>query len=144
MRIRNKNRAGMSLTEVVVALAVIVIVSITSISIVLSAMPAKVEATEKSYAQNFANNLWECFKASDSQEDFIDCVKFAEGIDLSLSPYTTLDDGAVIYTIAYGRGNCTAQVTVNFSSAGDTLDIQVRDQKGKEIVSFFYEKEVTS
>ena len=83
MRTPNRNRSGFSLVEVVIALSVIVIVSITSISIVLSSVSSRTAATNKAYAQNFADNLWECFKASDSQEEFLACVLVAEGEDLS-------------------------------------------------------------
>lgn len=143
MRTPNRNRSGFSLVEVVIALSVIVIVSITSISIVLSSVSSRTAATNKAYAQNFADNLWECFKASDSQEEFLACVLVAEGEDLSSYSSTPLGDGSVVYTVPCGRGKATAVVTVCFSSAGDTFAIEVTDQKDKEILSFFYEKEVT-
>ena len=144
MRTQKRNRAGFSLVEVVIALSVIVIVSVTSISIVLSSISANTKAKNKSYAQYFADNLWECFLASDSQADFLAAVYFAEGVDLShpQNVGSFNDDGSITYRFTHGQYGFVAVIDVDFSDVGDTFRISVSDGENKEIISFSYEKDI--
>ena len=79
-RIKRKN--GFSLAEVVVALAIVAIVSVGALSIVSSSINSRVNAINRTQAQIFASNLIECFKASEDNEKFIEYAGEAVGINL--------------------------------------------------------------
>ena len=74
------NKRGFSLIEVIMALAVVVIVSVAALSITLSSVPAKLNAMNKTRAQNFAADAWECFKVADGEDDFLSLLDFAVGV----------------------------------------------------------------
>ena len=129
-------RGGYSLVETVIALAVIVTVSITALSVVLSSASARVKTVGRRQALNFADNVWECFKAADDTEDFLAHVAFAHGVALTESA----DDG-MNYTYESEKYRFTAQIRVRFSATErDEFEINVTDSDGEEIVSFSYRK----
>lgn len=70
-----ENKKGFSLAETVIALAVIVVVSITALTIVMSSIKNKVNIATKLDAQNFAYNTLECFKVSSDETDFKSLVE---------------------------------------------------------------------
>lgn len=128
----NKNKRGYSLVEVVIALTVIVIVSISAISIMLSSITTKQHAINKSYAQNFADNVWECFKAADTEEDFIFLVGLSKDAEVSLINDTK-------YTYESTKNKFKAKITVAYDSR-PTLTIEVTESDGDKIISFKYTK----
>ena len=70
-----KKRDGFSMTEAVIGLVFVLIVSITAITIVMSAITTKINIFNKTRAQYFAENALECFKVS-SEDDFGDHLNF--------------------------------------------------------------------
>lgn len=75
------NKKGFSLAETVIALAVIVVVSITALTIVMSSIKNKVNIATKLDAQNFAYNALECFKVSSDDDGFKTLVEEIVGQD---------------------------------------------------------------
>lgn len=75
MRVRKKK--GFSIVEVVIALTVIVIVTFSALSIIMASTTKRVNAINKTEAQNFASDILECFKASNSFSEFQDNVYYA-------------------------------------------------------------------
>lgn len=136
----NKNKRGYSLVEVVIALTVIVIVSVSALSIVLSSITTKQNAINKSYAQNFADNVWECFKAAYSEEEFITLVGLSKDDEVSLIINKTK------YTYESTKNKFTAKITVTYegnpSKLPSKLYVVVTDKDGDEIISFDYTKKV--
>ncbi len=126
------NKKGFSLAEAVIALSVIVIVSVCALSIVLSSISAKQNAIDKEKAQYFANNAWECFKASDNETDFISNMEFASGVSL------TFTGGACEYTSETYK--FTANIKINYTADRPTFTIAVTDKDGNEIIAISYEK----
>ena len=53
------------MVEVVIALAIILAVSIVAISITLSSITNRIAIVNRTHAQYFADNVWECFKAAE-------------------------------------------------------------------------------
>lgn len=127
----NKNKRGYSLVEVVIALTVIVIVSVSALSIVLSSITTKQNAINKSYAQNFADNVWECFKAAGSEGEFISLVGLSKDDEVSL-----IDEPK--YTYVSEKNKFTITITVTYPS----LNVVVTDKDGDVIISFDYTKKV--
>ena len=136
---KRKRTGGFSLVEVVIALTVIVTVSITALTIVLSSVATKQTAIHKTEAQNFAHSVWECFKTSDNDADFVLNVEFAE--DVTLADGTLDGDGYTVYTYQSEENKFTAVVKVLYSdTARSKLSVDITDKDGDSIVSFTYEK----
>jgi type II secretory pathway pseudopilin PulG len=130
-----KRKNGYSIVEVVIALSVVVIVTASALSIALSSIAARKNAINKSYAQGFADNVLECFKAVNSYDEFISLVSFAEGVDLN--EYKNADGG---YTYRSEKRKFTADITVDYDSKRPVLSVYVTDKDGDEIISFSYKK----
>lgn len=74
-----RNKKGFSLVEVIIALSVIVIVSIATLTIVLSSVNARKKAADEAKALRFAENIYECYKAADNETEFLKNVQFLLG-----------------------------------------------------------------
>ena len=136
---KNKNNRGYSLVEVVIALSVIVIVSVSALSIVLSSVATKVNAINKSHAQSFADNVWESFKAADTQDEFLSLIAFSEGT--TLTEGVTDESGKTTYTYYSQENKFTAEIAVSYQeNARPELEVMVTDKDGDEIISFSYRK----
>lgn len=133
-----KRKRGFSLAEVVIALAVIVIVSAGAITIILSSFAAKTKTINKSNAQSFADNVWESFKVSESVEEFEEAVAFSLGIELEGS----LDsDGRTVYTYILPESEFEAKISVGFfDTERDEFEIGIVEDDGDSIISFSYHK----
>lgn len=136
--LKKNRKKGFTLVEVIVALTVIVIVSAAAITIILSSFAAKTKVVSKSCAQNFASNVWECFKAADTQEEFVSMVSFSEGVELSDAEKD--DEGRTVYTCIFDGMDLEARISVEFSATErDELEIDITDD-GESIISFSYRK----
>ena len=152
----NKRKAGFSMVEVIISLAIIVMISITAISITLSSFANRMTVVNRTHAQYFADNVWECFKAADGYDKFLKLVEFSEGLerkeerdggyDVSYKSgasmnIVTIDGGAKQYTYSAEAERFEAILTVNYpDSARPTLSVTVTEADGDEIISFTYEK----
>ena len=74
------------MVEVVIALALIVLVTIAALTIATSSIATRATIVNRTYAQNFADNVWECFKAAKDTngvnsytDEFWNLVYFATG-----------------------------------------------------------------
>ncbi|MBE6531473.1 MAG: prepilin-type N-terminal cleavage/methylation domain-containing protein [Ruminococcaceae bacterium] len=136
---KNKNKRGYSLVEVVIALSVIVIVSISALSIMLSSVVTKANAINRSHAQSFADNVWESFKAADTQDEFLSLIAFSDGV--LLTEGVTDESGKTIYTYNSVENKFTAEIAVSYQeNARPELELIVTDKNGDEIISFSYRK----
>lgn len=124
-----KRKSGVGVAETIIALAVVTIVTVAAFSLVTSSILAKVSAINKTEGQNFAQDVWECFKVSENDSEFIENVKFATGVDFT---------GSADYTYTSNRFN--AEIDVDFGSEPKTFSVNVTDEKDRDIVSFNYEK----
>ncbi len=136
-----RKRNGFSIVEVVIALSVIVIVSITALSIALSSVSTRVAAINRTQAQSFADNVLESFKAAEDEAEFISLVAFAEGVTLTDGALD--EDGNTVYTYYSEENKFMAQISVKFvenQTERSEFEINVTDKDGDEIVSFPYRK----
>ncbi len=130
---------GFSIAEVVIALAIISVVSITALSIALSSIVTKTNIINRSEAQSFAGNVLECFKAAENEAEFLALVSFAE--DVSLTDGAPDGSGSTTYTYYCEDNKFTAQITVNYpESLRSELAITITNPKGVNIISFSYRK----
>ena len=136
--IRSKKKGGFVLAEVVIALSVILLVTVSALTIAISSVSARIKTVNESLASDFAENLLECFKAADNGEEFLANVKFAEGV--------TLSDGAasgsgVSYIHNDEKHKFKATVFVDFSGEDrQRMNIEVTSDEGEALVSFSYVK----
>ena len=137
---KNRSKRGYSLVEVVIALSVIVTVSVTALSIVLSSVAAKTNAINKSCAQSFAENVWESFKAADTQDEFVSLVAFSEGVDKADITASEGENRNIVYTYSSEKHKFKAEMTVNYQSQRPELNLAVTDKEGDEIILLEYKK----
>ena len=108
-----KQNRGFSIAEVVIAMSVVVIVSMTALTIVLSSTTAKNKAIAKNDALNFAANVVECFKAADSKDEFIKYVTFGTEVTLTNEDNSgtySVDINGCNVTIDYAESNLTVVI----------------------------------
>ncbi len=86
-------KRGFSIVEVVISLTIIILVSFSALTIVLSSTNKRVSAINQTEGQNFASDILECFKASDSFEKFQENVYFALGETADDTNWETNEDG---------------------------------------------------
>ncbi len=79
----NKHKRGFTLAETVLALAVISIASVGTLSLILASQRATMSAAQKQQAQLFATDIVHCFRVSDNYADFEDNLEFALGKQIS-------------------------------------------------------------
>ena len=138
-----KRNGGFSIMEAVIALAVIVIVTVSALSIATSSLVAKTKLINRSQAQSFAQDVWECFKVSDDKNEFDANLTFAimeneDGRDQGKGSDTVYDSESNSYRSK--RFDAKIKIDNSFSE----LTVTVIDKNGKEIISLNYDKYVES
>ena len=135
---RSKKKGGFVLAEVVIALSVILLVTVSALTIAISSVSARIKTVNESLASDFAENLLECFKAADNGEEFLANVKFAEGVTLSDGDAS---DSVVSCIHNDEKHKFKATVFVVFSGEDrQRMNIEVTSDEGEALVSFSYVK----
>lgn len=109
--IKNIRKKGFTEAEAVIALAVITIVTAAAMSIVASALSRSVRMRDEMTAQNFAFDLWECFKSSEDHDAFCGNVEFSGVADLKTLLQSDAD-GYSVYTYEGKKNAFTATVRI--------------------------------
>ena len=128
IKFRNK-KGGFSIAEAVIALAVIVIVTASALTLITSATTARYKAIKKAEAINCANDLLECFKVSNDEDEFRLNAEFA-GFPIT--------DDLKLYTSEY-----ITEMTTNFSEGSFSIRIYTAD-RANILVDIEYNKYVHS
>lgn len=122
-------RNGFSLVEVIVALAVIAIISTAAFSLVLSSAKLEADAVRTTAVSAAADDVLDCFRYADSNEEFFAAI-------CKLDEYQTTDDGQYVLN----KPSYTVYVNVE----GDELSFnayKTRDgETGELIYSYQYKK----
>ena len=124
---KRTNKRGFTVAEIVIAMAVVVLVTATALTTVLTTRNAERNVLQNADALRFAENAWECFKASENEQDFLTAITFAEGV--------TPEGEAGNYTFPSSEYGYTASLTLS----GDTLSVRIVADE-KELLSFTYTK----
>ena len=112
-KLNKRNNRGFTLAESVLALAVISIVSVGSLTLIISAQKSTISATQKQQAQLFAADIIACYRVSndDDGNTFAENVKFATGKDITndtikldgnLTAYLTTENNTLTVTVKTG------------------------------------------
>ena len=122
MFIRRKqklNKLGFTLAETVLALAVISISSVGLLSLVLSSHRATINAAQKQQAQLYAMDIINCYRVSDTYQNFEKNLEFTLGFaDKALN--TLLQDNEETITLK----NMQATISIN---ANNTLTVYIQN-----------------
>ena len=133
----NKRKAGFSLVEVIISLAIIVMISITAISITLSSIANRMTIVNRTHGQYFADNVWECFKAETAKNEYVELLEFAyPDTDGTFDENVDFSSGLV----ESSKYNFKAEITVDYADR-PTITVDVRElDDDDEIISFTYTK----
>lgn len=142
-----KNKKGYSLVEVVIALSVIIVVSATALTVILYSISLRHAEIHKSEAQNFAENVLECFVTVANDEsvpveqksnEFERLVKFAE--EAELKKVEGMPQDPIPYTYRSLVHDFVVGMTVKFSETEiSRIHIEILELDGTKIVEFSYE-----
>ena len=138
----NKKKKGFSLVEVAIALAIITIVTVTALTIALNSITPKINNNNRSHAQNFANNVWQCFQEAESNDDVFKLLSFSYDLNEENMTATATDgEGYKTYTYTSAEHKYTATIKMRHPvGARPDMEITVVDGKDKEIIHFTYTK----
>lgn len=130
-----KSKGGFTILEVVIAMAIIAIVTATAASIMTSAQKSMARSQKSVLAANDIANITECFKytvcKSGSIDDFKKAVAFAFG--LASEGFTPTTDG--VYELT--RDGYVITVTVT-TGTEKTVNSVAKDGDGKVIFELTY------
>ncbi len=133
-----KSKGGFTILEVVIAMAIIAIVTATAASIMTSAQKSMARSQKSVLAANDIANITECFKytvcESGSIDDFEKAVVFAFG--LASEGFTPTTDG-VYYVYELTRDGYVITVTVTIGTE-KTVNSVAKDGDGKVIFELTY------
>ena len=135
-----RNKRGFTLVEAVIALTVIITVSATALVVIMNSISLRFAEINRAEAQNFAENVWECFQAANEDgltsqektEKFFDLVEFAEGAEWT-------EKGESVYRYDSEERRIAADLTVRYGDELSEFTIEMFDDEGQSIVSFSYE-----
>ncbi len=120
------NKRGFTLAESVLALAIITIVSVSTLSLILSAQRSTISAAQKQQAQLYAADIISCYRVSTSDEDFYKNVNFAIGKEIADDNTIALNDGLTAHIIK--------------EDTDTTLTVAVKNEKGTTLTTLTFTK----
>ena len=118
------SRRGISLVEVVVALAVITVISAAALSLVISSARVDANSLRSTQVTIAAENSLECYRFAESEEEFAALLE-------KTGDYKKVDDAYVLTEKAY-------VITVNYTDK--RLTFSATDSDGKEIYKYEFNK----
>ena len=119
-----RSRSGISLVEVIVALAVITIISTAALSLVISSARVDANSLRSTRVMIAAENALECYRFSDSEDEFVALLR-------KTGDYIEADGSYVLTESSYA-------ITVEYED--DSLRFTAIDSDGKEIYNYEFYK----
>lgn len=135
-----KRNRGFTVVEVVIAMAIIVIVTVAAVSLFVSAQNARKSLLATSNAQHFAEDARLAFRTADDETEFLSYLTFArEGT--TLTDAGVASDGTHTYLYVNGTHGYTATLAVRYSTAErSTFSIRITRGEDHELLRLSYEK----
>lgn len=121
---RNRSRRGISLVEVIVALAVITIISTAALSLVISSARVDANSLRSTQVMMAAENVLECYRFAESKEEFAALLE-------KTGDYKKVDGAYVLTEKAY-------VITVHYTNT--KLTFSATDSDEKEIYKYEFNK----
>lgn len=119
-----RSRRGISLVEVIVALAVIAIISTAALSLVISSSKVDANSLRSTQVMMAAKNALECYRFSDREDEFGELLR-------KTGDYIEADDSYVLTESSY-------VITVKYED--DSLRFTATDGDGKMIYDYEFNK----
>ena len=137
-----KNKKGFSLVEVAIALAIVVIVTVTALTIALNSITPKINNNNRSHAQNFAYNVWQCFQEANDSDDVFRLLSLSYDLETGMTKSDPDENGYITYTYTSKEHKYIAQIKLCFpeGDARPKMDLLITTEKGDEIIAFEYER----
>ena len=135
---KTKRNGGFSMVEVIIALALIVLVTIAALTIATSSIATRVTLVNRTYAQNFADNVWECFKAAEDTATFWDLVEY-----LTPEEDDVIASDSTEYEYKSEQHNFKIKITLTEENNRPKIDVSAfstKNGRDKLIVDFDYTK----
>lgn len=119
-----RSRRGISLVEVIVALAVITIISTAALSLVISSARVDANSLRSTRVMIAAENALECYRFAENEEEFAELLG-------NTGDYIEADGSYVLTESSYA-------ITVKYED--DSLRFTAIDSDGKEIYNYEFYK----
>lgn len=126
-----KQKGGFSMMEAVIAMAIVVLVTASALTVLTYSTSSRVKSIDKHKAINASYNIIECFKVS-TAETFEENFSFAENEELVLTP-----NGDNQYSLSINNFDVAVEIDNDFSK----IQVTVTDDS-KKIVELNYSKYV--
>jgi len=126
MKNKYKSSRGFAMAEVIIAIAVIGIISLAAVSLFTSSINSTKRAMDKAEAQNVLESVVECYRVSESGENFDNSFNSALAFTLDLD------------SADYKENITKDDTTVSISLEGTLLKVSVT--VGEQTVSADYDK----
>ena len=124
-----KNNKGVSMVEVVIALAVIGLVTAAALTIMIGSVETTLNTLEDAEAQNFVFNAVECYIAAENDLNGIS-HNFIQ--NMTTAEYTPINAGSPEYVTYELAGGYKGEVIVTAQS----LYVCVRDEQGNMFIDW--------
>ena len=126
MQRAKKRSRGFSVAEVVIAMAVIAIVSFAGISVLTAATGQTSNVRLQALATNDVANLWECFLSSETQDQFDNAIAFCGlTVEQKNEGNYVIKNSSYIYqislTVTFGEGQRYFYASATNTETGKVL-----------------------
>lgn len=122
-----RDRRGISVTEVVVAMALVVIVTGVAISVLVASMQFDVKYQDKTAALSYCESAVECVRFAENKE------MLGQTLDLLKEGFGTGTSEDDSYVFSLTEGDTTVQVVVTSVSGTDNYVVKLNDEVIYEI-----------
>lgn len=124
--IMKNSKRGISIAEVMVALAVITIVTAATVTLMITSANAENKAADAVHIVNTAENVVACFRFAENDEEFFEAVKL-----LDPNFKNARKNEYILEKSCY-------TVTLNVDYSTGMLNFLATDENGNSVYSFFY------
>lgn len=126
-----RGRRGISMVEMVVALAIVMLVSAATVTLLVTTSVSEAKTAAAMAAADLGESAVECFRYAEDEDDFYAALRL-------LDPGFVKEADAAGYVLDVG--SCRAAITVDFSADVDRLEFCAVDADGGEVCRLSYEK----
>ena len=127
---KNTGRRGMTIAEMAISMAIILIVSAATISLQISAIRQESKNSQLSAVIQYGDEVLDCFQWAQNQTEFRDAVE--------VLGFVETEPNSGVYTL--GRGNMLITVTINTQEATMKMTVKAVNADDETIYEFTYEK----
>lgn len=131
-KIINNPRKGVTLAELIVALAIIMIVTLASITMMHSSIKIEVRASAIIEANKSVETIVECFEFSSDASEFKNLLESIEGYDIVTEEILDSENNPTGYTI-YTLERGSYSITIKHDTSINKIEINATYSDGKDI-----------